>query len=338
MAVLVGSARSSYGNTAAGDQHNGQEVSTQNWYLHGKGWRTFICVLPGAGELIAEAMRKACSNDYIGYSQGSRNTLYNDVKDKGFDPSKTSRKVNTDCSALVRVCIRYAFHKLGISCNIPDFITSSEANVLLKSGYFKELKGDKYNKKADYLPAGAIQVTKTKGHTIVVITSGSKVEDDICPTPIYHLGDRILKNGMTGDDVKELQSMLIELGLELGSWGADGDFGDMTEMAVRDFQKRACIEVDGEVGPDTLDNIRDRLEVAEYLEADAYSFANLRVRIINGNCYVRKEPNTDCDKLAVACKNDIFECVGRSENGWNQIKFKEVTGWVSGKYSVVEPC
>ena len=38
MAVKIGSARSSYGNTAPGDQNGGSEVSVENWYLHSKGW------------------------------------------------------------------------------------------------------------------------------------------------------------------------------------------------------------------------------------------------------------------------------------------------------------
>ena len=38
MAVKIGSARSSYGNTSPGDQNGGKEVSTENWYLHSKGW------------------------------------------------------------------------------------------------------------------------------------------------------------------------------------------------------------------------------------------------------------------------------------------------------------
>ena len=62
-------------------------------------------------------------------------------------------------------------------------------------------------------------------------------ENDAVITPtVYHLGDRTLKNGSEGDDVKELQTDLIELGYDCGRWGADGDFGDATEMAVKDLQ------------------------------------------------------------------------------------------------------
>ncbi len=57
MAVKVASARSDENKAAhggkAGDQ-TGKEVSTQNWYLHKKGWRVFRAKNPGVAEKIAE--------------------------------------------------------------------------------------------------------------------------------------------------------------------------------------------------------------------------------------------------------------------------------------------
>lgn len=170
MAVMIGSARSSFGNTSPGDQAGGKEVSTQAWYLHSKGWYVYRAKDPEQREKIAKAMEMACANNDIGYSQPTRNMLWNDVKDKGFDPSKTSKKVNTDCSALVRVCCAYAGIMLG------DFITSSEGATLMKSGQFDRLSEDKYCKQADYLMRGDILCTRTKGHTVVVLTDGRKAE------------------------------------------------------------------------------------------------------------------------------------------------------------------
>ena len=68
---------------------------------------------------------------------------------------------------------------------------------------------------------------------------------------------RILKQGMRGNDVKAMQQKLIKLGYNLGSGGADGDFGPMTLMAVKKFQSEHGLIADGEVGPQTskvLDN------------------------------------------------------------------------------------
>lgn len=118
MSVLIGSARSSYGNTSPGDQNGGREVSTEKWYLHSKGWVVLRAKDPEARERIATAMERACANNDIGYDQSTRNTLYNDVKPYGFDPARTTEKVNTDCSALVRVCVHYAGIKADASSTL----------------------------------------------------------------------------------------------------------------------------------------------------------------------------------------------------------------------------
>lgn len=170
MAVTVGSARSSFGNTKAGDQNNGLEVSRQNFYVHKLGWYVIRCKDAAKRKLIADAMDKACDNNNIGYSQGTRNTLYNNIKNAGFDPSKTTKAVNTDCSALVRVCVNYAGIKVG------DFITSSEKKVLMATGEFECLTSDKYCKQSIYLMRGDILVSRQKGHTVVVLSDGAKAE------------------------------------------------------------------------------------------------------------------------------------------------------------------
>lgn len=169
MAVKIGSARSSFGDTSAGDQSNGKEVSTQDWYLHGKGWYVYRAKDDTVREKIAVAMQLACDNDDIGYSQGTRSSLWSNVKSNGYDPSKTTKKVNTDCSALVRVCCAYA----GVV--LDDFITSTEGTRLTKSGQFEKLTSDKYCKSSDYLLRGDILCTRTKGHTVVVLSNGAKV-------------------------------------------------------------------------------------------------------------------------------------------------------------------
>ena len=142
MAVKIGSARSSYGNTAPGDQNGGKEVSTENWYLHSKGWTVLRAIDPAQREQIALAMERACDNNDIGYSQPTRNTLYENVKSCGFDPARTSNKVNTDCSALVRVCVNFAGIKAG------NFITSSEVRVLMATGAFMQFTDDAHCKQS----------------------------------------------------------------------------------------------------------------------------------------------------------------------------------------------
>lgn len=327
MAVKIGHASGSENGTIkgkAGDQ-TGREVYTRSWYRHSKGWVTLECLVPGMEEFIAEAMEKACANPDIGYNQYENGTLWNDVKVNGYDPSKTTKKVNTDCARLVRVCVQYACVKMGLDIIIPDFYTASLANTLVNTGLFRKLTDSKYNTQDAYLCRGMIQVTKTKGHTFIILSNGSKAGKSE-PVRVYKLGDRVLRDGCEGEDVKQLQQYLIQLGYSCGSYGADGDFGDATEIAVVKFQRDHACGVDGEVGEETLAALKKAL-------ADDDEDVK-HVQIVGGNCYVRTEPNTSGQKMGVVHEGEKFAYQGITcENGWHVIEYKDQNAYVSGKYS-----
>lgn len=172
--VLIGSARGDENGKAsggrAGDQ-TGKEVSTQNWYLHSKGWVVLRPKDAGQAAKIARCMKAACANDKIGYDQGQRNTLYTAAAKVGFDCAKVDVLCETDCSALTRVCAAYA----GITAK--DYTTDTQVAALMATGAFDKLTGSKYTESSAYLRAGDILVTKTKGHTVVVLTDGPKAYD-----------------------------------------------------------------------------------------------------------------------------------------------------------------
>ena len=176
--VMIGSARIDENGNAhggkAGDQKNGKEVSTQEWYKHSKGWRVFRAKDPAKAEIIAKTMEWACESDQIGYDQYQRNTLYNELKLYAFEKYYLSKAVETDCSALVRVCLAFA----GI--DVPaDFYTASMAKTMLNTGEIVELTGSKYTDVPDFLGRGDILVTASKGHTVVVLTNGEKYEGEV---------------------------------------------------------------------------------------------------------------------------------------------------------------
>ncbi|WP_088892424.1 glycoside hydrolase family protein [Leptolyngbya ohadii] len=56
---------------------------------------------------------------------------------------------------------------------------------------------------------------------------------------------------MQGEDVRRVQEALIKAGLSVGADGADGFFGKATETAVRQFQQKKGLTVDGSVGNQT---------------------------------------------------------------------------------------
>lgn len=245
MAVTIGSARIDENGNAhggrAGDQ-SGKEVSTQAWYRHSKGWRVLRCTDEERAEKIARAMQAACDNANIGYDQYQRDTLYNAAKPLGFDPAMVDTPCETDCSALVRVCCAYA----GIP--VDNFRTTNEAGVLLRSGAFTELKESRYTDQSAYLRRGDILVTRTQGHTVVVLSNGSKAE----ATSAEEASRTILKRGMKGEDVRRLQLRLMELGYGLPRYGADGEYGAETAAAVKAFQADRKLAADGVAGEMTL--------------------------------------------------------------------------------------
>jgi peptidoglycan hydrolase-like protein with peptidoglycan-binding domain len=79
-------------------------------------------------------------------------------------------------------------------------------------------------------------------------------------TPLDTLlsGTRLLRRGVNGDDVRELQGFLNIQGFEAGP--VDGIFGGLTDLAVRAFQRAQGINADGVVGSQTRAKVRSIAE------------------------------------------------------------------------------
>ena len=204
--VYVGSAgideRGKASGGKAGNQ-SGRELKKQPWYLHSKDWRVFRAKDRQVALDIAKAMRRAIANKKIGYDQSQRNTLYSLAEKVGFDPGLVKTACETDCSALVRVCCAFA----GITGLPASFRTGNMPANLKKTDAFVEMTGKNYQTGSIMLGEGDILVTKTSGHTVVVVNDGDKYE----AFKAYALGDRILEKGSKGDDVKQLQMSLLAI-------------------------------------------------------------------------------------------------------------------------------
>lgn len=178
--VYVGEAIKDEYNKARGGEpgdQTGEEVCIREWKLNPQGCRVLRPKDPAVAEKIAYDMRAACANPFIGYDQTDRRTLYDVSKPLDFDCARVKTPCECDCSSLVQVCVLYAGVKVG------SFNTASEAKVLLKTGAFEELTGKEYTESPDFLRAGDILVTKTKGHTCVVLNDGPKAEPLPDPEP-----------------------------------------------------------------------------------------------------------------------------------------------------------
>lgn len=78
------------------------------------------------------------------------------------------------------------------------------------------------------------------------LAGNSRFERVLDNRSVIEVGDR-------GPEVRQIQQLLIDLGFNLGGFGADGRFGAETETAVREFQRTHGLTDDGRVGFATID-------------------------------------------------------------------------------------
>lgn len=168
MSVTIASARSDeygkYVGGTPGDQRQTSvpdfkgEVSRQSFYIHQKGWVVLRPKTATHAKKIAEAMSRACDNSNIGYSQSDRLGIIHSGIDARW-------RTNCDCSSLVRECVKEATGR-----DPGNFTTANEVTKLISTGLFTR------HDYTDGMPlfAGDILVTKTKGHTVIVIEGDQK--------------------------------------------------------------------------------------------------------------------------------------------------------------------
>ena len=325
MAVKVGSARIDENGRAHGGKagnQTGKELSVQNWYRHSKGWRVLRCMDSSKAEKIAAAMEAACRNRNIGYDQYERLTLYNLAKAVGFDPARVEKPCETDCSALVRVCLAFA----GIATE--NFRTPTQAKAMLATGQFVELTDKKYTDSSEYLRRGDVLITRTQGHTVVVLSNGEKASETE-----LSLGERLLKKGMSGSDVRELQQDLLKLDYALPKYGEDGDYGAETVEAVKAFQKKSGLDADGVYGSNTHKSLLAALEASKEPKPVLTTVVILSTE--DGSVNVRAGNGTQYAILRSAKAGDTFNYVATASNGWNAVEIDGQVGWVSGRYSKI---
>ena len=316
--VKLGSARIDENGNAtggkAGDQ-TGKEVSTQNWYKHSKGWRVFRAKSAEAAEKIAQDMQWACDNSHIGYDQNQRSTLYDVAKAVGFNCSKVTTNCETDCSALVRVCCAYA----GIM--LPDIRTTNEPKALLDSGDFRELTGAKYTDSPDYLRRGDILCTKTQGHTVVVLSSGSKAGDTVDG----------LSKGDYGTAVTAMQKALLAWDAKcLPKYGADGDFGSETEKAVKAFQRAAGLPETGVYDEATRKALTEKPQDEPVQPTPGSPAKYVQIK----ETHVRSAPGDQYMSLGTVQPGYRLPYQGETHNDangvpWYLVEYDGQNGWVS---------
>jgi peptidoglycan hydrolase-like protein with peptidoglycan-binding domain len=96
----------------------------------------------------------------------------------------------------------------------------------------------------------AVEAAQQRAHLPVSGRITGRTRDSLGPLGRPELGTRLIAPGEVGLDVSALQFLLVRAGLYHGA--LDGVMNAKLEAAVRTFQQRASLPVDGLVGPETL--------------------------------------------------------------------------------------
>ena len=285
--------------TAVPDYHG--ECSIEDWYLHSKGWVVCRSKSESAREKIAQDMEYICDNPHIGYDQPRDQTLYKAAKPFGFNASLVTTDCDTDCARAVRVCVLYA----GI--DVRDFYTATEVYALAETGEFDILYDDKYCCSSDYLLRGDILVTRTQGHTAVVLDDGAFAHT----TPSYTTTGNVWQRTGPGVEYPTIQVV-----------PKNSVFNVLTTTEDSDGNPWAQGEYKGIYGYCSMKYLTPAAELPKF--------------VTKGNVYLRKGAGILSGKVCVIPKGLPITATGQTKNvlgtTWREVYYNGKTGWVSGKY------
>lgn len=226
MSIKIGQA--SLGETGGRNQQpgnqTGRELNISNWY-NGHWIGVLRYKSRKKSERAAQTCEAAIKNRNIGYDMSDRNTAYEAAKAAGWDVSKITKPVETDCSGLMTLCavaagceaVATLYKKQGNSCTtycmLHDWPTT---------GDFELLTGSKYLTTDANLLRGDVLVSS--GHTVMALEDGKNAEEEtemVEKSKIIVDGKeepvrRILKDGANFINVRDLAAVLD---LEVGNKG-----------------------------------------------------------------------------------------------------------------------
>lgn len=179
MSVLIGHASIDENGRASGGQagdQTGKEVCTRSWYAGS--WDVVLRPVSAVdAEKMAAACEALCRGNLVGYDQGQRNTLWDELEKVGWDAAKLKVKCETDCSAFVSACARCAGIDIprvalgGGKYNAP--VTQTMRGAFTSTGAFRVLTDAKYLTGEAHLKRGDVLVRES-GHTAMVLGSGAQ--------------------------------------------------------------------------------------------------------------------------------------------------------------------
>lgn len=145
----------------------------------------------------------------------------------------------------------------------------------------------------------------------------------------------LLKRGSTGAEVRTLQTNLNKV--INAKLVVDGDFGKATEAAVKSFQKKYNLDVDGIYGEESNKAMKKAISLKKTEKPKTTTTAKkeeeeegFKVRITASALNVRREPNLNARVNTVIKRNEVYTIVDE-KNGFG--KLKSGAGWIMMKYT-----
>lgn len=155
-------------------------------------------------------------------------------------------------------CIYYEFENPNDGADHVGIVVEVNGNMLtVIEGNKGSLPNNQTKVEYRYIPKSysCIDcVCRPKYDDEVYISEKEECKEDV----IVNIEIRQLSKGMKGKDVEAMQAILIAKGYSCGQFGSDGDFGEKTDSAVRNFQKEHKLEVDGICGQKTWKELISR--------------------------------------------------------------------------------
>ena len=185
-------------------------------------------------------------------------------------------------SKLIRYCtmardLAKRFNK-EIDCNEINYsdVSTSEGYQLMKLQFhyaeligcsnapnvFNDLRKEAYPKKTDHWHFlcfkinGAFRSSKAKNHYndwIALWNIKAPVPNIKEVYTMYGIELNYVKPGCHNEECRAAQQVMLDEGYNLGEWGADSWYGEVTEAAIKAWQKDNNLTVDGIIGPNTWD-------------------------------------------------------------------------------------
>lgn len=269
-----------------------------------------------------------------------------------FQPTKAS----SNCGAGCKYSRQY-YEKNGQLFDTPEpgdqvFFYSSDKSKISHTGlvyavdtnYVYTSEGNTSSKSGVVANGGAVEKKKYKRSYNRLAgfgrpAYGQRVE----PAPDLRLGDRLpLVKGDEGDDVAELQTVLKNLGYDLGAYGAnkdgvDGDYGSKTVAAVKAYQSANGLTANGKYDEATHAVMSGATPAPAPAQPDpAQPTDGKKIVVIkcdDGKVNIRQGDSTDYPSITQVTDGTTFEHVATSPTGWYGIRHKKCIAWVSPKYS-----